>query len=212
MIYLSTASSFWLSFNSSYDHEFHLSKRFGMSPQDYEHLLVAAHFAHFHTKWGFSIKKVVDSPVIALPSRPLVLSACRHLVFLTRLSSFSCCTALSSSHCAGWLLLCCFSSPHRLVLSLRCTLVLSLSSHCAALSPCHCTIWLLCRLLLRCRLYLSSSSHCVALSLSNCAGWLFRHLSLRRCLILSSRCCLVLSSYSHCAALLSSNRAGWLLP
>jgi len=29
-----------------------------MSPQDYEHLLVAAHLAHFHTKWGFSIKKV----------------------------------------------------------------------------------------------------------------------------------------------------------
>jgi hypothetical protein len=28
-----------------------------MSPQDYEHLLVAAHLAHFHTKWGFSIKK-----------------------------------------------------------------------------------------------------------------------------------------------------------
>jgi len=29
-----------------------------MSPQDYEHLLVAAHLAHFHTKWGFSIKKL----------------------------------------------------------------------------------------------------------------------------------------------------------
>jgi hypothetical protein len=59
MIYLSTAvSSFWFSLDSSYDHEFHLSKQFGMSPQDYEHLLVAAHLAHFHTKWGFSIKKV----------------------------------------------------------------------------------------------------------------------------------------------------------
>ena len=58
IIYLSTASSFWFSLDSSYDHEFHLSKRFGMSPQDYEHLLVAAHLAHFHTKWGFSIKKV----------------------------------------------------------------------------------------------------------------------------------------------------------
>jgi hypothetical protein len=34
MIYLSTASSFLFSLNSSYDHEFHLSKRFGMSPQD----------------------------------------------------------------------------------------------------------------------------------------------------------------------------------
>ncbi len=58
MIYLSTVSSFWFSLDSSYNHEFHLSKRFGMSPQDYEHLLVAAHLAHFHTKWGFSIKKL----------------------------------------------------------------------------------------------------------------------------------------------------------
>ncbi len=27
-----------------------------MSPQDYKHLLVASHLAHFHQKWGFSIK------------------------------------------------------------------------------------------------------------------------------------------------------------
>ena len=58
MRFLATASSFWFSLDSSYDHEFHLSKRFGMSPQDYERLLVAAHLAHFHEKWGFSIKKV----------------------------------------------------------------------------------------------------------------------------------------------------------
>ena len=57
MIYLSTASSFWFSLDSSYDHEFHLSRRLGMSPQDYEYLLVAANLAHFHAKWGFSIKK-----------------------------------------------------------------------------------------------------------------------------------------------------------
>jgi hypothetical protein len=31
MVYLSTTSSFWFSLNSSYDHEFHLSKRLGMS-------------------------------------------------------------------------------------------------------------------------------------------------------------------------------------
>ena len=42
MIYLSTVSSFWFNIDSSYNHEFHLSKRFGMSPQDLEHLLVAA--------------------------------------------------------------------------------------------------------------------------------------------------------------------------
>jgi hypothetical protein len=56
LIYLSTASSFWFSLNSSYDHEFHLSKRLGMSPQDYEYLLVALDLAHFHKRWGFSIK------------------------------------------------------------------------------------------------------------------------------------------------------------
>jgi len=28
-----------------------------MSPQAYERLLEAANLAHFHTKWGFSIKK-----------------------------------------------------------------------------------------------------------------------------------------------------------
>jgi hypothetical protein len=53
--YLSTASSFWFSVNSSYDHGCHLSKQMGMSPQDYD-LLVAANLAHFHQKWGFSIK------------------------------------------------------------------------------------------------------------------------------------------------------------
>jgi hypothetical protein len=56
--YLSTASSFWFSVNSGYDHGCQLSKRMGMSPQDYEYLLVAAHLAHFHQKRGFSIKKV----------------------------------------------------------------------------------------------------------------------------------------------------------
>ena len=58
LIYLSTATSFWYSLDSIYDHEFHLSKRLGLSPKDYEHLLVAAQLAHFHKKWGFSIKKL----------------------------------------------------------------------------------------------------------------------------------------------------------
>jgi len=56
MICLSTASSFWFSLNSSYDHEFHLSKRLGLTPQDYEFLLVAADLALFHKRFGFSIK------------------------------------------------------------------------------------------------------------------------------------------------------------
>ena len=58
LIYLSTDTSFWYSLDSSYDHEFHLLKRLGMSPNDYEYLLVAAQLAHFHKKWGFSIKKL----------------------------------------------------------------------------------------------------------------------------------------------------------
>ena len=41
LIYLSSSSSFWFSLNSSYDHELHLSKRLGMSPQDYEYLLMS---------------------------------------------------------------------------------------------------------------------------------------------------------------------------
>jgi hypothetical protein len=58
MVYLSIASSFWFSLDLSYDHECHLSKRLGMSPQAFEYLLVAAQLAHFHKKWAFSIKKV----------------------------------------------------------------------------------------------------------------------------------------------------------
>jgi hypothetical protein len=57
LIYLSSSSSFWLSLNSRYEHDFHLSKRLGMMPKDYEYLLVAAGFAHHIDKrWGFSIK------------------------------------------------------------------------------------------------------------------------------------------------------------
>jgi hypothetical protein len=56
LLYLSSSSSFWFSLNSSYDHEFHLSKRLGMSPQDYEYLLMALDLASIHKRWGFSIK------------------------------------------------------------------------------------------------------------------------------------------------------------
>jgi hypothetical protein len=48
LIYLSSSSSFWISLNSSYDHEFHLSKQLGMSPQDYEYLLMALDLASIH--------------------------------------------------------------------------------------------------------------------------------------------------------------------
>ena len=48
IMYLSSASSFWFSLNSSYNHDCHLSKRLGVSPQDYEYLLVAADLAHIH--------------------------------------------------------------------------------------------------------------------------------------------------------------------
>ncbi len=48
LINLSTSSVFWFSLISSYDHGFHLTKRLGMKPKDYESLLVAADLAHFH--------------------------------------------------------------------------------------------------------------------------------------------------------------------
>ncbi len=54
-IFLSRAPSFWFSPNSSYDHGCHLSHRFGLTPQAYESLLLAANLAHY-TKWGFTIK------------------------------------------------------------------------------------------------------------------------------------------------------------
>jgi hypothetical protein len=56
MIYLSTASSFWFSLDSSYDHEFHLSKRFGMIPHDYECIVIAANLAERHRIFSFTIK------------------------------------------------------------------------------------------------------------------------------------------------------------
>jgi hypothetical protein len=56
LIYLSSSSSFWFSLNSRYEHDFHLSKRLGMTPKDYEYLLVAADLAHIDKRWGFSIK------------------------------------------------------------------------------------------------------------------------------------------------------------
>jgi hypothetical protein len=56
LIYLSSSSSFWFGLNSSYDNEFHLSKRLVITPKDYEFLLVAADLAHIDKRWDFSIK------------------------------------------------------------------------------------------------------------------------------------------------------------
>ncbi len=58
MLYLSTASLFWFSLSSSHDHDCHLSQRLGITPHDYECLLVAANLAQFHPKWGFTMKIV----------------------------------------------------------------------------------------------------------------------------------------------------------
>jgi hypothetical protein len=41
MLFLSTASLFCFSLSLSHDHGFHLSQQLGMSPHDYEGLLVA---------------------------------------------------------------------------------------------------------------------------------------------------------------------------
>ena len=55
-IYLSTGSSFWFSLDSSHEHGFHLSKRFGMKSHDYECNMIAANLAERHRKFGFTIK------------------------------------------------------------------------------------------------------------------------------------------------------------
>jgi hypothetical protein len=64
LIYLSSSSSFWFSLNSSYKHDFHLSKRLVMTPKDYEYLLVAADLAHVDKRWGFSIKMMKWRPLL----------------------------------------------------------------------------------------------------------------------------------------------------
>ena len=60
MMYLSAASSFWFSLNSSYDHDCHLSKRLGMSPQEYEYLVMALDLARMDKRWGSSIMVIVE--------------------------------------------------------------------------------------------------------------------------------------------------------
>ncbi len=55
LLFLSMATLFWYSLNSSYDHEFHLSRWLGMNPKDYEYILVTANLAHFHPAWSFII-------------------------------------------------------------------------------------------------------------------------------------------------------------
>ena len=158
---------------------------------------------------------VVESPVIALLSRPLVMPPSRLLtsplivlllhhpfiVSLRRLVAVvsplivlpSCplvvphshCTAALPSHRADWLL-------HRLLVFLsHRTLVLLTSSRFTTLSSSHCDVWLLRHLSSRYRLVLLSSSHCAT----------SRHLALAGCCVASR--CTNLSSY-RCTALLSS--------
>ena len=50
LIHFSSPSSFWFKTQA------HLSKRLGITPQDYEFILVAADLAHFHKSWSFSIE------------------------------------------------------------------------------------------------------------------------------------------------------------
>jgi hypothetical protein len=56
MKYLSTASSFWYSIESSYDHEFHLFRHLGMSLEAYGHLLGVLNHAQLQPSWCFFIK------------------------------------------------------------------------------------------------------------------------------------------------------------
>jgi len=56
LLFLSDAPSFWFTVNTSYDHDFHLSRRLGLCPRDYECLLAAANLAHYTKSGKFAIK------------------------------------------------------------------------------------------------------------------------------------------------------------
>ncbi len=73
MLFLSTASLFWYSLDSSYDHGFHLSQWLGMTQKDYEYLFVAANLAHYHPTWGFTI--LVDRLKMFLGGHRFYISA-----------------------------------------------------------------------------------------------------------------------------------------
>ena len=183
LIYLSSSSSFWFSLNSSYKHDFHLSKRLGMTPKDYEYLLVAADLAHIDKRWGFSIKMMkwrlfleghwfttincdgtfeVDVKKVDLNAFIQGESAMHREMVNFILVVASPLVALSFRpllvHHAGWLLRR-LSSRRRLDFSSHRTLVLLSSYHCAALSSSHRVVWLLFRPSSHCCLFLSLSSH-----------------------------------------------------
>jgi hypothetical protein len=84
MLYLSTASSFWISLSLSHDHGFHLSQQLGITPHDYAALLqrggsssvaaAAAEAVAGATAWGrrwqrSSSAVAVDSTMVALAAR-----------------------------------------------------------------------------------------------------------------------------------------------
>ena len=56
--FLSSARSFWITFDTSYDHGCHLARRLGLEPHDYEVLLIVAGLASF-TRYGFKMKPTV---------------------------------------------------------------------------------------------------------------------------------------------------------
>ncbi len=101
--------------------------------------------------------------------------------------------ALSSSHCAGWLLHC-LSLHHPIIVSLR-QLVVASSLDILLLRPLHIVL-------------LPPAACCIASCFPLVAppSWLL--IVLAGCCIAS--CCVALSS-SHCTALLFSHCAGWLL-
>ena len=85
MLYLSTDPSFWFSLNLSYDHDCHLSKRFGMMPLDYGCCL----------RWGLlALLNLLYHKMHSMIHRRLIiivltLSSCRHLIVVP-LSSLPC--------------------------------------------------------------------------------------------------------------------------
>ena len=53
--FISSAQSFWFSFDTSYDHGCHLANRFRLDPDEYEALLIVAVLVNY-TRFGFAMK------------------------------------------------------------------------------------------------------------------------------------------------------------
>jgi len=58
--FISSAQSFWLSLNTSYNHGCHLANQFFLDTDEYDALLIVAGLAHYN-RFGFAMKPMAWS-------------------------------------------------------------------------------------------------------------------------------------------------------